>query len=90
MISLLLLALEPLNLIYVIVHMMHLKGHFFCLSSRLMPKLELGQALQKLKHLLPNPNCDEWRFRQWWESHRQAWTAQLRTVMIKHGHIGYD
>jgi predicted NACHT family NTPase len=55
-----------------------------------MPKLELGQALQKLKHLLPNPNCDEWRFRQWWESHRQAWTAQLRTVMIKHCNIGYD
>ena len=29
-------------------------------------------------------------FTQWWQTNRQAWTEQLRAVMIEHRNIGHD
>lgn len=51
---------------------------------------ELRQSLQQLKEQLPDPNSDEERFKQWWKAHGQAWTEQLRAVMIEHRNIGHD
>jgi len=59
------------------------------LDLALEPEL-FSQALQKLKAQLPNPNREEERFKQWWQANGQAWTEQLRTVMIEHRNIGYD
>ena len=55
----------------------------------LEPEL-FNQALQKLQAQLPNPNREEERFKQWWQANGQAWTEQLRSVMIKYRNIGYD
>jgi len=65
-----------------------------CVRARVLlldlePEL-FSQALQKLKAQLPNPNREEERFRQWWQANGQAWTEQLRAVMIEHRNIGYD
>ena len=51
---------------------------------------ELRQVLQELKTQLPAPNNDEGRLKQWWQVNGQAWTSQLRVVMIQHRNIGHD
>ncbi|HAX79726.1 MAG TPA: histidine kinase [Cyanobacteria bacterium UBA11372] len=47
--------------------------------------IELRQALQQFKNQLPNSEL-----KQWWEVNGQGWTAQLRSVIVKHRNIGHD
>ncbi|MBN8563152.1 MAG: NACHT domain-containing protein [Leptolyngbya sp. UWPOB_LEPTO1] len=50
---------------------------------------ELQQKLQKLKNQLPS--IDNWEsYKYWWKTNRQAWTEQLRTVMVQFRNIGQD
>jgi predicted NACHT family NTPase len=42
---------------------------------------ELRQALQQLK---------EERLKQWWQTKAQAWSEQLRTLIISHRNVGHD
>ncbi len=51
---------------------------------------EIEQALQHLKEQIPKPESNKESFKQWWEANSQAWTEQLRAVMIKHRNIGHD
>ena len=51
---------------------------------------ELRQALQELKEQLPNRDCNKDRLKKWWQANAQAWTKQLRAVMIKHRNIGHE
>ncbi|MFB2917765.1 NACHT domain-containing protein [Aerosakkonema funiforme] len=67
------------------------KGAFFLACDRalcLEPKL--GEALQELKNILPNPDADLWIFKQWWEVNSQAWIEQLKAVIVKHRNICHD
>ena len=50
---------------------------------------ELKRPLQQLKDQLPNPE-DQEACEQWWQENGQAWTEQLRAVMIEHRNIGHD
>lgn len=50
---------------------------------------ELKRLLQPLKDELPDLGKDEEEFEEWWEANGQAWTEQLRAVMIKHPNIVY-
>jgi predicted NACHT family NTPase len=51
---------------------------------------EIKQALQELKEHLPDPDSGWEISRQWWQANGQAWTEQLRAVMIQHRNIGHD
>ncbi len=51
---------------------------------------ELEQALQQLKEQLSSSAEDGERFSTWWKANNQAWTEQLRAVMIKHRYLGHD
>lgn len=52
---------------------------------------ELKHQLQKLKEQLPALSFgNQDNSRQWWTVNGQAWTKQLRTVMIEHRNIGHD
>jgi predicted NACHT family NTPase len=50
----------------------------------------LRQVLQELKEQLPNPNGNKEIFKYWWKANGQAWTKQLREMMIWHRNIGHD
>ena len=52
----------------------------------------LGKALQHLRVQLPASNrySDIYWFMKWWQAKGQAWTEELRAVMIKHRNIGHD
>jgi predicted NACHT family NTPase len=52
----------------------------------------LGKALQHLRVQLPASNrySDIYWFMKWWQANGQAWTEELRAVMIKHRNIGHD
>jgi hypothetical protein len=39
---------------------------------------------------LPDPEQEKEKFMEIWRNHRSTLTAQLRTIMIEHRHIGYD
>ena len=47
---------------------------------------ELKQALHILKEQPPDLET----LRQWWQANGNAWTEDLRAVMIKHRNIGHD
>lgn len=49
----------------------------------------LGEALLKLQHQLPNIKARA-KFAQWWQSNGQAWTEQLRSVIIVQRQIGHN
>ncbi|WP_242022596.1 hypothetical protein [Microcoleus sp. FACHB-831] len=51
---------------------------------------KLQEALRKLKAQLPDLLKDKENFEQWWQANGQAWTEQLRAVMIEHRNIGHD
>lgn len=72
-------------------HAYAFKGAFFLAYERainLAPKL--GDALQILKNQLPDLDSHDWKFWQWWQVNGQAWTEQLRAMLIEHRDIGYD
>jgi predicted NACHT family NTPase len=48
------------------------------------------QPLLELQGELPNPDGNKKIFNQWWAVNGQAWTKQLRAVMIKYRNIGHD
>jgi predicted NACHT family NTPase len=52
---------------------------------------ELQRRLQELKDQLPDASYENREaFRQWWQVQGQAWTKQLRAIMIEHRNIGHD
>jgi len=51
---------------------------------------ELHQSLQQLKKQLPESDKAGKTLNKWWQENGQAWTEQLRTVMIEHRNIGHD
>jgi predicted NACHT family NTPase len=51
---------------------------------------ELMQALQQLKQQLLHPDGDKEIFRQWWQANGQAWTRELRQIIISYRNIGHD
>ena len=53
----------------------------------LEPKLAL--ALLQLKGL-PDLGRDANKFKQWWSSHGEAWTEQLRAVVIEYRNLGHN
>ena len=48
------------------------------------------QVLQQLKKQLPDPDGNKEIYKQWWKTNGQAWTKQLREMMIWHRNIGHD
>ncbi|MFN6540687.1 MAG: NACHT C-terminal helical domain 2-containing protein [Nostoc sp. EkiNYC01] len=53
--------------------------------------LELKHKLQQFQDQLPNPTYDDQEAsKAWWQENGQAWTEQLRAVMIEHCNIGHD
>lgn len=90
------LALDhALNLAQVVDRIFDPKRAFECVLERAIAyahALEptLGEALQQLKEQLPQLGGDRKRFKQWWKANGQTWTEQLRSVMIKHRHIGHN
>ena len=52
----------------------------------------LMQALQRLQVplLASNSDSNSYSFMEWWQANGQAWTKQLRIVMIKHRNIGHN
>jgi predicted NACHT family NTPase len=46
------------------------------------------ESIQQLKKQLPTKI--ERGFDEWWQSNGEAWTGQLRSIMIKHRNIGHD
>lgn len=67
------------------------KSAFWLACERaLILKPQLEQALQKLKQQLPDPDNQEWKFKQWWQVNGQVWTEQLRAVMIQYQNVGHD
>jgi predicted NACHT family NTPase len=52
---------------------------------------ELQRRLQELKDQLPNASYENQEaFQQWWQAQGQAWTEQLRAILIEHRNIGHD
>lgn len=52
---------------------------------------ELQCSLQELKQQLLNITQGNLKqFKQWWQTNGQAWTEQLRTVIIQHRNIGHN
>ena len=59
------------------------------LDLDLDPKLK--RKLQEIKDQLPDVSRNNGEnFKQWWQENGQAWTEQLRAVMIQHRNIGHD
>ena len=56
-------------------------------ASALEPKPE--QLLQQLKKQLSQLDGDQRKFNQWWQANGQAWTEQLRSVIILERNIGH-
>ncbi len=52
--------------------------------------LKFKQVLQKLKKQLPKIDSNPEQFRDWWKAKSKIWGEQLRDMLIKHRHIGYD
>lgn len=57
-------------------------------AHNLEPQLE--QILQQLQAQLPQLDADQNKFQQWWQANGQAWTEQLRAVMIAKRNIGHN
>ncbi|MCW5314254.1 NACHT domain-containing protein [Nostoc sp. KVJ3] len=51
---------------------------------------KLKKLLQKLKKELPKIDSNPEIFREWWQAEGKAWGEQLRDILIKYRHIGYD
>ncbi len=51
---------------------------------------ELWRKLQKIEGQLFNSLVNKKKFERWWQEDGQAWTEQLRAVMIQHRNIGHD
>ena len=49
---------------------------------------ELKKALQLFRNQLPRRD-NKTKFKQWWHTNGQAWTEQLRVVMIEYRNIGH-
>jgi predicted NACHT family NTPase len=53
--------------------------------------IELHGSLKHLKNQLPDMSSKNRRnFSSWWKANGQAWTKQLRSIMILHRNIGHD
>lgn len=53
---------------------------------------ELKRLLQKVYDRLPNPRGRDQRdqYVEWWPQNGEAWTEDLRQIMIQHRNIGHD
>ncbi|MCF2152286.1 NACHT domain-containing NTPase [Desmonostoc muscorum LEGE 12446] len=52
--------------------------------------LEFKRTLQRLKDQLPDPMTDGRESLYWWQTNGQAWSEQLRNVMIENRNIGHN
>lgn len=57
-------------------------------AQELEPQLE--RSLQQLQAQLPDLDVDQKKFKEWWKLNGQAWTEQLRSVMIAERNIGHS
>ncbi len=51
---------------------------------------ELEQVLQQLKKQVSHLDTDSKGFEVWWKNNGEAWTEQLRAIMISYRHLGHD
>jgi predicted NACHT family NTPase len=78
-------------------------GHILCIDDSVslirpvrnvaysLRKFELEQSLEQLHYQLPSPFTSWTEIKSWQQSKsKQAWTEQLRDVMIEHRNIGHD
>ena len=75
----------------------HVRSAYLNLGYALDPEQDhemnlslLRESLVPLKEQLPAPDKDKDKFEQWWQANGQAWTEQLRAIMILHRNIGHD
>ncbi|MBD1905793.1 NACHT domain-containing NTPase [Funiculus sociatus GB2-A5] len=63
-------------------------------ASKYALEPELKRSLKQLQEILkdqqPNLIEDTTGYRLWWKNHGQAWTEQLKNLMIKYRNIGHD
>jgi predicted NACHT family NTPase len=64
------------------------RDHDLPLDRAFAPKLK--KALKQLKNQLSDADREAERLKEWWQANGQAWTEQVRAVMIKHRNIGHD
>ncbi|ARV58561.1 hypothetical protein BZZ01_07835 [Nostocales cyanobacterium HT-58-2] len=50
----------------------------------------IQNTLKKFQEQIPNPYDDQERFDQWIKDNSQAWTEQLRKVVVKHPNLAHD
>jgi predicted NACHT family NTPase len=50
----------------------------------------IGGSLKQLKNQLPGQHEDREGLKQWWQHKGQAWTLQLRDLMIQYRNIGQE
>jgi hypothetical protein len=51
---------------------------------------ELEDILQKLKQQIAYADADSQGFKVWWDKNGEAWTEQLRAIMISYRNFGHD
>ena len=49
----------------------------------------MKRLLQKVYDRLPNPRGRD-QYVEWWQQNGEAWTEDLRQIMIQHRNIGHD
>ncbi|MBH8576917.1 NACHT domain-containing NTPase [Nostocaceae cyanobacterium CENA369] len=65
-------------------------AHALDLALKLKDR-NLQHNLQELSDQLPDTSWENReQFKIWWKANGQAWTNQLRTIMIEHRNIGHD
>ncbi|WP_199312964.1 NACHT domain-containing protein [Microcoleus sp. FACHB-672] len=60
----------------------------FILDDDIEPQLK--QSLRELRDELADPNQDQEKFQEWWQSNRQTWIDKVRKIMIEYRNIGHD
>ena len=50
----------------------------------------IGDSLRQLRNQLPNSDEDRESVKQWWQLNGQAWSLQLRDLMIQYRNIGHE
>jgi predicted NACHT family NTPase len=63
---------------------------FELLSYSQKVEYNIQNILKKLQEQIPNPYNDQERFDQWIKDNSQAWTEQLRKVIVKHPNLAHD
>jgi predicted NACHT family NTPase len=51
---------------------------------------ELNKVLQQLRYQLPNPDSDQEKYEEWWQTNGQIWAERLRVIMLDYPKVEYD